>query len=164
MITRERLQEILNYDPNSGSFTWSKPTSNRVKVGSFAGSDNGNGYIRVRLDGRKYFHHRLAWLWVNGDIPDGHEIDHIDGNPSHNSIANLRLATRSENERNKRSRPSTLTGARGIERQPNGHFQVRVTVNGKRKSFGTFVDIDCAIARRNEVAGALHGQFARMSQ
>ena len=41
--------------------------------------------------------HRLVWETFNGDIPDDLTIDHIDTNKKNNSLANLRLLTRSKN-------------------------------------------------------------------
>lgn len=59
------------------------------------------GYRRVgvRVGGKHYtmFAHRLVWVAVNGRIPDGLEINHIDGNKSNNRLANLELMTRGDN-------------------------------------------------------------------
>jgi hypothetical protein len=45
--------------------------------------------------GRSYLH-RDVWVSANGAIPDGHEIDHEDGNPLNNELPNLRLLTSEE--------------------------------------------------------------------
>ena len=51
---------------------------------------------------RKVAVHRAVWIAASGlPIPKDVEVDHIDGNVDHNWIANLRLATRSENEQAK---------------------------------------------------------------
>ena len=41
--------------------------------------------------------HIVCWETHNGPVPDGLEIDHIDGNKSNNNITNLRLVTHHEN-------------------------------------------------------------------
>lgn len=41
--------------------------------------------------------HSLMYLTYIGDIPEGKEIDHRDGNKLNNSISNLRAVTRKEN-------------------------------------------------------------------
>ncbi len=41
--------------------------------------------------------HRVIWEAVHGQIPDGLEINHIDGDKHNNSLSNLELVTRSEN-------------------------------------------------------------------
>lgn len=41
--------------------------------------------------------HRIVWETYMGDIPEGFEIDHIDGNPHNCSLENLQLVTHREN-------------------------------------------------------------------
>lgn len=40
--------------------------------------------------------HRDIWAAIHGPIPDGHDVDHIDGNPINNAIGNLQLLTEAE--------------------------------------------------------------------
>lgn len=42
-------------------------------------------------------YHRFIYIWYNGEIPAGYDIDHIDNNSLNNDISNLRLLTRKEN-------------------------------------------------------------------
>lgn len=162
MLTQAGLKELLTYNPATGEFRWVKSTSNRALAGAFAGGDNGNGYLRVHIDGRKYFHHRLAWLWVHGSIPSDHELDHIDGNPKNNAIINLRVVTRSENEMNKCVRRDNATGATGIYRKGRaGKFVAEITAAGRRYRLGPFSDFTAALAARREVQAILHGEFGR---
>lgn len=44
--------------------------------------------------------HRLVWETLNGKIPDGFEIDHIDTNKDNNELKNLRVCTSKENQNN----------------------------------------------------------------
>jgi len=48
--------------------------------------------------------HRLLWESFHGKTENGIQIDHIDRNRSNNKIENLRIATRSQNQRNTISR------------------------------------------------------------
>ena len=43
--------------------------------------------------------HRLVWETFKGEIPEGLEIDHIDNNRKNNSLSNLQLVTRAENNK-----------------------------------------------------------------
>lgn len=54
--------------------------------------------------------HRVIWELVYGAIEEGYVIDHIDGNPSNNSLSNLRLVTYSGNSRNRAS----IDGRNGV--------------------------------------------------
>ena len=40
-----------------------------------AGGDSSNGYWYIRIDGKGYLGHRLAWLYMHGHFPDG-ALDH----------------------------------------------------------------------------------------
>ena len=64
--------------------------------------DNGNyTQLCLSLKGkRKYIGaHRFIWECVNGDIPDGFEIDHINSVRDDNRIENLRCVTMAENRK-----------------------------------------------------------------
>ena len=56
------------------------------------------------------------WVWDThkGDIPEGKQIDHIDGNTSNNSIDNLQLLTPRQNMTKyiKEAHPDTVRGRR----------------------------------------------------
>lgn len=53
--------------------------------------------------------HRLVWETFNGEIPEGMQIDHIDGNPENNRLDNLRCVTAKENSNN----PNTVWKIQG---------------------------------------------------
>jgi hypothetical protein len=98
-ITQEKLKEILDYNPDTGIFTWKVSKAKRIKVGSVAGCKNNLGYILIRIDGKIYLAHRLAWLYTHGDFPLNC-IDHINQIKDDNRICNLRDVTVSENMQN----------------------------------------------------------------
>ena len=61
------------------------------------------GYVIISLSKPKhtpYKLHRIVWETFNGEIPDGYEIDHIDGNKQNNVLSNLRCVTHIENMAN----------------------------------------------------------------
>ena len=64
---------------------------------------NYNGYLKICVvkPSKKLLRvHRLVWETFNGEIPDGYEIDHIDGNKQNNALSNLRCVTHIENMNN----------------------------------------------------------------
>lgn len=60
------------------------------EVGSVAGVINEDGFVEIMIDGVEYLAHRLVWLYVHGNFPDG-EIEHINGDKTDNRIQNLRF-------------------------------------------------------------------------
>ena len=63
---------------------------------------NGGGYELITCKGQnKVSVHRLVYEAFKGEIPDGLEIDHINRNRRNNNPDNLRVVTRSENNRNR---------------------------------------------------------------
>jgi hypothetical protein len=96
----EVLQEKFDYNPETGELTYKKK-SHHIKVGEPAGYLTQRGWLRVKVNGVHYRVHRIAWKMFYGeDPPTGLDIDHINRNKIDNRIANLRVATRSENMQN----------------------------------------------------------------
>ncbi len=138
LLTAEQLREVLDYDPETGEFRW-KSNKKGHKSGHIAGNLQRNGYRRIKVDGKKYLAHRLAWLWMTGMWPPN-QIDHINGDRSGNRFMNLRLADNTFNMQNQRKAMSNnYSGLLGV--WPNhGKWQAGVRVMGKLVHLGTF---DC---------------------
>jgi hypothetical protein len=140
----DRFAELLSYDPETGEFRW-KVDRRRGLKGSLAGTTNSDGYIQIMIDYKRYRAHRLAWLFTTGEWPS-HDVDHIDGNAANNRIANLRIATRAENNQNlKKARSSNKLGLLGVVAH-QGRFMASIKVNGKSRCLGYFDDPQSAHA------------------
>lgn len=55
------------------------------------------GYRQYWLDGKTENGHRFVWECINGTIPKGLVINHIDANKLNNRIDNLEIGTQEEN-------------------------------------------------------------------
>jgi ubiquitin len=132
MITQARLKELLDYDPDTGEFTWKERRGSKAK-GSKAGCKNHQNSCEViRVDDVLYLSHRLVWLYVYGYLPTK-QIDHINRNPGDNRLCNLREATQTENNQNTKVRKDSGTGVKGVHYDKGRNkFQVQLAVNGKR--------------------------------
>jgi hypothetical protein len=84
---------------------------------------------------RKIYMHRQIL-----NAPSDLEVDHIDGNGLNNQRSNLRLATRSLNNRNRHYQKPTKHGLpRGVSQcQGSGKFVVTISINDKTKYAGLF--------------------------
>lgn len=156
-LTVERLKEVLHYDLNTGLFIWLKSTNNKILIGSVAGGLDEKGYLRIKIDGKKYRAHRLAWFYVTGVWPI--EIDHKDLNKSNNKFNNLREATRSQNASNGKVRKHNRSGVRGVSQRGN-RFYVEIMSNKKRYRIGVYNTLEEAKEAYNKAAVKYHGEFS----
>ena len=163
MITQERLKELLNYNESTGEFVWIRPTSNRVKQGSVAGAVRDDACITISVDGKEYKAHRLAWLYIYGELPV-REIDHKNCNPIDNRISNLRLSDRVTNNQNKGRASNNKTGYKGVYFvKRTKMFCAQININGKPKYLGSFTSAIEAYACYVAEAKKLYGEFLNLS-
>jgi hypothetical protein len=124
----ELLRSLFLYDPVTGRLCH-KANRRRVKAGSYADSTRrADGYrqVALRLDGKQYQlkAHRVAWILEHGAIPDGLQVDHINGIREDNRLCNLRLVTQRENDQNRRK----ARGIAGIRAVANGRLTYALMV------------------------------------
>lgn len=159
-LTLDRLKSFLNYNPDTGAWTWLVARGTALK-GSAAGRENGGGYIIICIDGHNYRAHRLAWLYMTGEWPSKF-IDHKNRARADNHWSNLRQATRSENNRNRAC--LSKTKFKGVEIAASGKFRARIRqLDGKTKNIGTFDKPEDAAAAYFAVAKSICGEFARVA-
>lgn len=141
VLTRERLMEVLDYNPDTGVFIWKQKLSNRGAVGKKAGAIS-YGYNVINIDRVRYFAHRLAWLYVYGVWPEK-EIDHIDRNRFNNSISNLRDVSRAVNALNNGLRSDATSGLKGVTWcQERNKWQAQINISGRNLTLGRYDTID----------------------
>ena len=159
--SQEKLKELFDYDPSSGSLLWKiikNSHAGKAKPGRIAGAAGGNGYLVIGIDRKRFFAHRLVWLWHYGVWPK-HQIDHINGNRTDNRIENLREATLEENRQNTRDRKNN-TGFRGVyfNARPGRvkRYSASIAVNGKTKSLGYYLTKEEAHSAYLKAKNELH--------
>lgn len=163
-LTAARLRELLHYDPDTGSFTWLKPTSNRVRVGDKAGwRVTKKGYLGLTIDGGKYYLHRLAWLYMTGEWPP-HNVDHRKWDRSDNRWSELRLATVAQNAWN--VDPAGIVrakaGFRGVTRNSKGDaWAAKIRANNRTYYLGVYETEALAAAAYRGAKRVLHGEFGQ---
>lgn len=177
--------EYFNYDPLTGILVWkNRPLEhfknkrawiifNSVYAGKVAGAKAytpaGNPLavaIGLKTGSYKKDHtaHRIAWEIVNGPIPKGMEIDHINGNAHDNRITNLRLATHQQNMLNRRMYRNNTSGHKGFSYDKSRKkWSANIQVARKSTSLGRFDSIEDAITAYAKASQEKHGQFARVA-
>lgn len=156
MIDIAKAKELLQYDKDSGVFTWKVDRAANVKAGSIAGGIDSKGYVQIRVSGRLVLAHRLAWAFVHGAWPASH-IDHIDRNPRNNSIGNLRLCTHAQNHQNTGVRYDSSSGVTGVSYiKRSKKWLAHVCVNQKRHRLGLFETMEEAVQARILGKAKLH--------
>ncbi|WP_031200374.1 HNH endonuclease signature motif containing protein [Mesorhizobium sp. LSHC414A00] len=161
MISAKAMRDVLNYDPSSGVFTWKVKISKKVVVGRRAGAINSDGYRQISIFGRRYYAHRLAWLYVTGEWPPV-LIDHENLNRDDNRWANLRSATKSQNAANTNKSSSNATGFKGVSWHDGaGKYQAHICVNGRGVYLGVFDAIQSAHEAYERAANDQFKNFAR---
>ena len=133
------LRSRLDYDPDTGIFTW----RNGPRAGKPAGSVKRKGKdhcragqphnVKISVESSPYLAHRLAWAFVHGAWPE-HVIDHISGDVTDNPISNLRDVPQRVNLQNSRRHKDNQTGVTGVQYYPlwgNKPWVAKICVNYK---------------------------------
>lgn len=151
-LTANTLRELLAYDTETGEFWW--------RVGRLAGQRAGSlhhlGYRMIRIGGRSYLEHRIAWLYVKGEWPSA-EVDHKNRTRSDNRWENLRAATHGQNQCNAvrviREMP------RGVYPRGNGRYRAQLRKHGKLFNLGDHATVEAASSAYRAAAQQHHGEF-----
>lgn len=143
-VTAELVRELLSYDAGTGVFTWLVQRG-RQRAGMLAGAFREDGYLQIGISGSIYYGHRLAWLYAHGRWP-ADQIDHIDGNPKNNRLANLRECNTAENSQNLGLRKNNTSGATGVYwDSARSKWKAQIRQDGHIKALGRFDSFEEAV-------------------
>lgn len=172
LITAEEVRRLLDYDPASGLLTW-KVQRGRARAGDAAGCisrlENGYAWIQVRLLGKLYPAHRIAWLHYHGAFPAG-QLDHKNQDSTDNRIDNLRDTIQSVNSKNQHMKTTNTSGVTGVYwEERTKKWRASVKVNGQTNRLGRFENIhDAAEAvlafRKCTGFTEIHGAAKRLQE
>lgn len=155
---QEELKELLEYDSETGWFTWKVTRGSNALAGNRAGANAGNGYRHITIHRVHHYEHHLAWLYIHAEYPD--EIDHINGVPNDNRITNLRLCTHTQNNFNMEF-PVGQSGFKGVYPNKSGlKWRAQIGFGGKQIHLGTFDTREEAHEVYMEAYETLAGEFA----
>ena len=129
-LNKYNWNDIFTY--KEGILHWKACSAPRITIGSAAGTLNNTGYIHIIYKYKQYLCHRIIWEMFNGPIPDKMIIDHIDCNKTNNKIENLRIATRNQNNHNRRMQHNNVYNVKGLDYDTHHNkWRGRIAINGK---------------------------------
>jgi len=161
-LTTEVIQELLDYDPETGAFTW-RPRSGegwfktersyKLWNTKFAGKPAGGvnttaaGYPsrKIKLLGKLRSASRLAFLAMGESLPE--RVVHANRDSLDDRWSNLVASNNAENGKNRSMHRNNSSGVCGVYwNKPAGKWRARVQVGGKSHHLGMFDDINDAAA------------------
>lgn len=161
--SQEIVRKFFTYDPETGimkrAFHPRKQFQDK-NLGTRP-KNTKQRYLFALILNSRYRIHRLAWIYVNGAIPEGMEIDHINGDGFDNRICNLRVASKSENAWNQAKPSNNKSGYKGVSWDSiRCKWRARISAHGKAHMLGYFDNPDDAnralISKREELHGTFH--------
>lgn len=159
-LTQERLKALVSYDPETGAFR--RVASRRKPEGRSTGNGKReDGYVKIAVDGRKYFAHRLAWLYMTGGWPTA-QVDHIDTDRANNRWSNLRAADPLLNSYNRRRGVNNTSGYKGVSYYKAGrNWRAYIRIDGVLKFLGGYSAPEIAHQAYVKAAESFFGPYAR---
>ncbi len=141
VLTQKRLKELFHYNPETGFFTIRA-------TGRIAGSNDGRGYVRLRIDGANYRGHRLAFLYMEGYMPE-HQVDHKKGIKHDNRWSEIRHSSPSCNAQNRKIKSTNISGVTGVSWSKRQNSWIsKITIQRNVFYLGVFKSkINAALAR-----------------
>lgn len=133
IISYDDLVSNVSYNYETGEFTWISSKRGPINAGDIAGTIAHNGYRVIKINGKLYLAHRLAFLYVNKQLPL-RQIDHINGIKSDNRWINLRECSDAENKWNTTKFVNNTTGYKGVSLdRRRGTYSFLIMSNGQSK-------------------------------
>jgi hypothetical protein len=151
-ISQQRVLDLFRYDDGK---LFRK--SDNKEMGIY--STKHHRYARVVIDGKEYKLHRIIFFYHHGYLPE--IIDHINGDRYDNHIENLREANTYQNRQNSGIYSTSKSGVKNVywDKKCN-KWRVSFSINGKRKYFGGYDDLEEAKQIATSMRDKYFKQFA----
>ena len=152
MLEYREALKLFRYDYETGVLYWRWRVNNRVPKTLEAGAQNkSNGYLYVKVHGRRYLVHRVVMLMCYGFCGEGLDVDHINHVRNDNRLVNLRFVTRRENQRNQSLGSKNTSGVTGVcFLKARKKYMAQIRVDGENIFLGRFETLEEAAAARAE--------------
>lgn len=125
------------------------------------GGSKTDGYGDIKVNGKTVKAHRVAYELSVGPIPDGKHLDHVCHNRACVNPAHIRVATNTQNSRNRLLGSSNTSGLKGVSWHVESRKWVsRIGVNGRVLYLGLFNTPESAHEAYCKAAREYFGEFA----
>ena len=132
-MTQKELKNIFRYE--DGKLYWRKTGSGKKDISNPAGCFGKDEYFKIAIKRKYYRRSRLVFCYFHGYFPE--MVDHINRNTSDDRIENLRDASKSVQEKNKR--PWSNTGHKFISKitckKTQKGFYYKLGIRNKNKEW-----------------------------
>lgn len=156
MMETDLIKELFDY--KDGQLYWRKKVNKKHSIDKPAGTVNSNGYCVITINSKKYFAHRLIWLWHGLELPP--MIDHINRNTLDNRIENLRPSDYVTNAYNSKRKADNTSGHKNVSWCNTYDKWVVQIYENKKKHSARFDSLESAVNYANAIRKKLHGEFA----
>lgn len=147
-ITREEALQLIEPNFETGKLYWKVRRGGSAVAGGEVGAMVREGYLKVHLKGKSYPIHRLMWLLFYGEHA-ALFVDHINGDRLDNRPCNLRLVTKAENAKNRRTTKQSVSGLNGVVwAADRGKWRAFIRWDNKLEHLGTYEDFFEAVCAR----------------
>lgn len=158
-LTRKELKQLIHYNPLTGTFTRLTKASTNPSEEDSVGCLDRYGYRIIKLSGKRWKAHRLAYFYMTGKLPE--VVDHINNIRDDNRWKNLRGCSLRENKHNCLISKNNSTGVKGISfDKARQKYLARVYADGKPHFLGYYDCIKKAERAVKAKRKELHGRFA----
>lgn len=163
-LPHDELTKLLDYDPETGEFTWKPREGDEMSIKTWNGRYAGKraGYVeysdptwihrRIGIKGLKYKEPQVVWFYMTGEWPpEDMIIDHENRDATDNRWENLRLVTPSQNSMNMSMKKSNTSGISGVNwSKASNKWMVRLKHDGTRHYLGCYETLEEAEKVVNE--------------
>lgn len=142
--TQDVLHKTFTYDPD-GFLLWDTEEVPRLRGKRAGYYCYSRGYWVIIFKKQVYYAHVMIYIFHNGHIKDVGDsycvVDHINRNPSDNTIQNLRIATCAQNIVNSKTQSNNKLGLKGVffdAQCKKFRVQIKNPITKKRECLGDF--------------------------
>jgi HNH endonuclease/AP2 domain-containing protein len=158
LLTRNQVNIIDSIDADLAQMNW---CAARSKL--YTHQDVYIARRTVTINGKRVFawiHRVILERIIGRPLLSTEQVDHVDNNPMNNCRSNLRLATATQNQANKRKGKNNKSGYKGVYfNKSAGKWQAQVKSKGKKFYAGTFLTPELAYVAYCEKAKEIFGEF-----